>query len=52
MTIGYIIILYAHIATPLTDDIYPSLQACEEIVERIHVRRPDAILHCAEVQRP
>lgn len=38
-------------ALPVSDDIYPTHQACEAMLSRIKERRPDVFLLCGEVYR-
>lgn len=38
-------------ALPVSDYLFPSRTACERMAERIHARRPHAVLVCGEVHR-
>lgn len=49
---GYVIlILSGNQATPLTETIYPTETQCQNIIDRLHERRPAAALLCGEVER-
>lgn len=36
-------------ALPVSDDIYPTQQACQRMLDAIHERRPHVILMCGEI---
>ncbi|WP_250870444.1 hypothetical protein [Hafnia paralvei] len=36
-------------ALPVSDDIYPTQQACQQMLEAIHERRPHVTLMCGEI---
>lgn len=56
MLIGFVLLVSAcgHDdcdALPVSEHIYPTRYACEQMAERIHQRRPNAVLLCGEVYR-
>ncbi|MCX8962925.1 hypothetical protein EHW64_17830 [Erwinia psidii] len=56
MLIGFVLLVsacghHACDALPVSEHIFPSREACQRIAERIHQRRPDAVLMCGEVYR-
>ncbi|EPE4191371.1 hypothetical protein ACSIZT_001806 [Yersinia enterocolitica] len=38
-------------ALPVTDDIYPTRFEYQQVINAIHVRRPNSVLICSEVYR-
>ncbi|CNL89106.1 Uncharacterised protein [Yersinia enterocolitica] len=38
-------------ALPVTDDIYPTRFEYQQVINAIHVRRPNAVLICSKVYR-
>lgn len=38
-------------ALPVTEHVYPTFASCRQIAERLHARRPQAVLLCGEVYR-
>lgn len=56
MLIGFVLLVSACgndacEALPVSEHIYPGRYACEQMAERIHQRRPKAVLLCGEVYR-
>lgn len=56
MLIGFVLLVSAcgHDACdalPVSEHIFPSRYACEQMAERIHQRRPNVVLQCGEVYR-
>lgn len=56
MLIGFVLLVSAcgHDACdalPVSEHIFPTQVACEQMADRIHQRRPDAVLLCGEVHR-
>lgn len=56
MLIGFVLLVSAcgHDACdalPVSEHIYPTRTACEQMAERLHERRPNAVLLCGEVYR-
>jgi hypothetical protein len=56
MLIGFVLLVSAcgHDACdalPVSEHIFPTQVACEQMAGRIHQRRPDAVLLCGEVHR-
>ncbi|WNN45299.1 MULTISPECIES: hypothetical protein [Winslowiella] len=56
MLIGFVLLVSAcgHDACdalPVSEHIYPTLEACQQMADRIHQRRPFAVLLCGEVHR-
>ncbi|MCU5771176.1 hypothetical protein N5923_03100 [Erwiniaceae bacterium BAC15a-03b] len=56
MLIGFVLLVSACgydacEALPVSEHIYPTLASCERMAERIHQRRPQAVLQCGEVWR-
>ncbi|WP_173633133.1 hypothetical protein [Paramixta manurensis] len=56
MLIGFVLLVSAcgHDdcdALPVSERIYPTRAACEQMADRIHQRRPNAVLICGEVHR-
>lgn len=56
MLIGFVLLVSACgydacDALPVSEHIFPTQLACEHMAERIHQRRPAAVLLCGEVQR-
>jgi len=56
MLIGFVLLVSAcgHDACdalPVSEHIFPTRAACERMAERIHERRPAAVLLCGEVHR-
>ena len=56
MLIGFVLLVSAcgHDACdalPVSEHIFPTRAICEEMLSRIHKRRPDAVLMCGEVYR-
>lgn len=56
MLIGFVLLVSAcgHDACdalPVSEHIFPTRATCEEMLARIHKRRPDAVLMCGEVYR-
>ncbi|ARD38346.1 hypothetical protein F8538_07995 [Edwardsiella ictaluri] len=38
-------------ALPVTEDIYPTRTECQQMINRLHQRRPGVVLLCSEVYR-
>ena len=38
-------------ALPVTDDVYPTHQECQQMLNAIHEHRPNVVLMCSEVYR-
>lgn len=36
-------------ALPVSDDIYPTQQACQQMLDAMHERRPHVVLMCGEI---
>lgn len=56
MLIGFVLLVSACgydacDALPVSEHIYPTRYACEEMAERILKRRPNVVLMCGEVYR-
>ena len=56
MLIGFVLLVSAcgHDACdalPVSEHIFPTQTACQQMADRIHQRRPDAVLMCGEVWR-
>lgn len=56
MLIGFVLLVSAcgHDACdalPVSEHIFPTRASCERMAERIHERRPSAVLLCGEVYR-
>lgn len=51
MLIGFIIVLVSALPAPVSERIYPTIEACEQVKMRLHERRPLVQLECAEVRR-
>ncbi|MBV4365965.1 hypothetical protein ACMGGR_16410 [Erwinia sp. BNK-24-b] len=56
MLIGFVLLVSAcgHDACdalPVSDHIFPTRAACQQMANRIHERRPSAVLLCGEVYR-
>lgn len=56
MLIGFVLLVSAcgHDACdalPVSEHIFPTRVACQRIADRIHERRPNAVLLCGEVYR-
>lgn len=56
MLIGFVLLVSAcgHDACdalPVSEHIFPTQVACEQMATRLHQRRPDAVLLCGEVHR-
>lgn len=56
MLIGFVLLVSAcgHDACdalPVSEHIFPDKKACEQMADRIHQRRPNAVLLCGEVYR-
>lgn len=56
MLIGFVLLVSAcgHDACdalPVSEHIFPTHTACQRIANRIHERRPNAVLMCGEVYR-
>lgn len=56
MLIGFVLLVSACgydacDALPVSEHIFPTQVACEQMAGRIHQRRPDAVLLCDEVHR-
>ena len=39
-------------ALPVTEDIYPTHRECQQMIDKLHQRRPNAVLFCGEVFLP
>lgn len=56
MLIGFVLLVSACgydacDALPVSEHIFPTQVACEQMAGRVHQRRPDAVLLCGEVHR-
>ncbi|MFS2222365.1 hypothetical protein [Pantoea sp. B65] len=56
MLIGFVLLVSACgydacDALPVSEHIYPTHAACQQMADRIHQRRPNAVLMCGEVWR-
>ncbi len=51
MLSDYILIISSVLHAPVSEDIYPTLTACEHVKEQLLKREPISQLECAEVRR-
>ncbi|HDL7647602.1 TPA: hypothetical protein PXO92_004304 [Yersinia enterocolitica] len=56
MLIGFALLVSAcgfdaYDALPVTEDIYPTRFECQQVINAIHMRRPNSVLICSEVYR-
>lgn len=51
MFIGFVIVIVSALPAPVSERIYPTIEACEQVKARLHERRPLVQLECAEVRR-
>jgi len=51
MLIGFVLIISSILPVPVSEDIYPTLNACEHFKEQLLKREPISQLECAEVRR-
>ncbi len=51
MLIGFVIVIISALPAPVSERIYPTIEACEQMRARLHERRPLVQLECAEVRR-
>lgn len=51
MLIGFVIVIVSALPAPVSEHIYPTIEACEQVKARLHERRPLIVLECAEVRR-
>lgn len=51
MIIGFVIVIVSALPAPVSERIYPTIEACEHIKARLNERRPLVQLECAEVRR-
>ncbi len=51
MLIGFVIVIVSALPAPVSERIYPTIEACEQVKARLHERRPLAHLVCGEVRR-
>ncbi len=49
MLIGFVLLVSACDALPVSEHIYPDKSACETMADRIHKVRPNVVLLCGEV---
>ncbi len=51
MLIGFVIVIVTALPAPVSERIYPTIEACEQVKARLHERRPLVQLECAGVRR-
>lgn len=51
MLIGFVIVIVSALPAPVSERIYPTIEACEQVKARLHERLPFVGLECASVSR-
>lgn len=51
MLIGFVLVLVSALPAPVSERIYPTIEACEQMKSKLHERRTLVQLECAEVRR-
>lgn len=51
MLIGFVIVIVSALPAPVSERIYPTTEACEQVKQKLHQRRPLVSLECSPVIR-